>query len=176
MKKVIYILLIGLLVHNFFNKMYMSCLFQKSKWIFRNTGTYTYVSNGYLWFIKNHEPVKYGHFENFPNIKNIDSDIDIVSYYSIDNMFNNIENFLWSKSFSINPPDTNIDVVYDNYYGYPKSIVYMEPMGKVVLGESTNEYVAYLMMYPKDTLYTNEVVKGILKEYEFFSRSHVGES
>lgn len=166
---------------------YIQYLEQRSKWEEVNSGTYMYIdfpSQNYK-FIQNNKLVKAYRAWSGWQLKGIISKEEFIRRYHIlneeltlDDRFDDIRAILWEKLWDKTPfrssnksDDYSITINYNKKYGYPIHISYIYN-GKEfnIHGNNWGVSSARLTMFPKNTEYTDKLLKKLIEKYKKYYR------
>ncbi len=178
---------------------YMQYLEQRAKWENINTGTYTYLlaimQRGNYLFIENNKLVKMEIHGNGFKLKQLLGEEKLKGRLEhewwlrekkslIDARFDTIKSILleklWKKIvYWKNTDQFTYKIGYDFQYGYPRVLIADRENNKDkysihISYPYTQFVVSDLLMLPKDTKFTDELLKKVLKKYEssYMKRRH----
>jgi len=175
---------------------YVQYLKQKSKWKKVNTGTYAYIYLGeqykFYGFVFNNKLNKVFRVGNGADLKYMINKENFKRYFTflgqrkindfiIHSRFYEIASLLWEKLWDKTPfqygsksHDYSVSITYNKKYGYPMLISYVyNGKAKSIGGDDWGIASLRLVMFPKDTIYTNTLLKKILNEYHSYYRSNI---
>lgn len=173
---------------------YVQYLEQRSKWEEVNTGTYVYIDSvsKYYKFIQNNKLVKAFRFGMANQLKYIIGKEDFIqrSLWGIsrtdkeiilDARFDDIRTNLWEKLWDKTPfrysnksDDYSITIGYNKKYGFPMEIYYFyHGKYKSVHGYDWGVASTRLTMFPKNTKYTDKLLKKLLEKYGKYHRKPI---
>ena len=174
---------------------YIQYLEQRSKWEKVNTGTYVYIEldSKYYKFIQNNKLVKAFRIGNGKKLQQLIGkeafirrllfgisrmDKELILDARLDARFDAIPTNLWEKLWDKTPfrflhksDDYSMTIFYNKKYGYPIMIshAYYNKY-KHIHENSWNVINTRLTMFPKNTKYTDKLLKKLLEKYAKYYR------